>query len=367
MVAFGSSEAFAQGTLPPSGLSVRLTAVGLQEPRPEQSEVRPRACEPRAGLRAAPRTGGAKPTRSRRGRCRCARAQPVCRAPRTVSGEALPCSAPSSRPQRPRGRAAAAPAQQRPARGTPGQRVRPSATQPVPPPLGLPSGAPRPAAQARPIPPRPSRPGGAAGMAADGRRDDEELPVYLARPGSAAAPRPKRGGLFCNVEGAFESKTLDFGALRVGQRRAPPPTGPDPPPGAAPGPGQTAGGLRATSGEERLQDPAPADDRVGPAARRGRAGAGAGTAGAGPGAGSRRAVWGRGWVRPPLGPGAGPGGAAGGAAVAPPPRLPAAPPPPPRRGTVPGARSSARRAGCRRSQRRRLGLLQELFYTFMRE
>ncbi|XP_030085166.1 dihydropyrimidinase-related protein 3 isoform X1 [Serinus canaria] len=98
-------------------------------------------------------------------------------------------------------------------------------------------------------------------MAADGRRDDEELPVYLARPGSAAAPRPKRGGLFCNVEGAFESKTLDFGALRVGQRRAPPPTGPDPPPGAAPGPGQTAGDLRATSGEERLQDPAPAEDR----------------------------------------------------------------------------------------------------------
>ncbi|KAF4791839.1 Dihydropyrimidinase-related protein 3 [Turdus rufiventris] len=102
-------------------------------------------------------------------------------------------------------------------------------------------------------------------MAADGRRDDEELPVYLARPGSAAVPRQKRGGLFCSVEGAFESKTLDFGALRVGQRRAPPPArpgpDPDPPPAAVPGPGPSTDDLRAASGEERLPDAVPADDR----------------------------------------------------------------------------------------------------------
>ncbi|GAB0195799.1 dihydropyrimidinase-related protein 3 [Grus japonensis] len=73
-------------------------------------------------------------------------------------------------------------------------------------------------------------------MAAGGRRGGEELPVYLARPGAAATPRQKRGGLFCSVEGAFESKTLDFGALRVGQRRAPPPARPEPGPGPGPGP-----------------------------------------------------------------------------------------------------------------------------------
>lgn len=150
---------------------------------------------------------------------------------------------------------------------------------------------------ARPILPRPSRPGGAAGMAADGWRDDEELPVYLARPGTAAVPRQKRGGLFCNVEGAFESKTLDFGALRVGQRRAPPPVrpGPDPPPGTVPGPGPATGDVRASSGQEQLQDPAPADDTVGAGG------------GAGPGPGRRGAVSGGGvgprWVRPLSPPG----------------------------------------------------------------
>ncbi|KAJ7404390.1 hypothetical protein WISP_145883 [Willisornis vidua] len=104
-------------------------------------------------------------------------------------------------------------------------------------------------------------------MAADGRREDEELPVYLARPGSGAVPRQKRGGLFCSVEGAFESKTLDFGALRVGQRRAPasprPGPEPDPPPSAAPGPDPAAGDPRAGPGEERLQDAASADQRLG--------------------------------------------------------------------------------------------------------
>uniref|UniRef100_A0A8C2FMW6 Serine/threonine kinase 10 n=1 Tax=Cyprinus carpio TaxID=7962 RepID=A0A8C2FMW6_CYPCA len=48
---------------------------------------------------------------------------------------------------------------------------------------------------------------------------DADLPVYLARPGTAdQVPRQKYGGLFCNVEGAYESKTIDFDALTVGQR-----------------------------------------------------------------------------------------------------------------------------------------------------
>lgn len=54
-----------------------------------------------------------------------------------------------------------------------------------------------------------------------GTRDQtqDDLPVYLARPGTAdQVPRQKHGGLFCSVEDAFESKTLDFDALSVGQR-----------------------------------------------------------------------------------------------------------------------------------------------------
>ncbi|KAG5843319.1 hypothetical protein ANANG_G00149540 [Anguilla anguilla] len=48
---------------------------------------------------------------------------------------------------------------------------------------------------------------------------EDDLPVYLARPGTAdQVPRQKYGGMFCNVEGAYESKTIDFGALTVGQR-----------------------------------------------------------------------------------------------------------------------------------------------------
>lgn len=48
---------------------------------------------------------------------------------------------------------------------------------------------------------------------------EEELPVYLARPGTAdQVPRQKSGGLFCSVEDAFDSKTIDFDALSVGQR-----------------------------------------------------------------------------------------------------------------------------------------------------
>ncbi|KAK9955922.1 hypothetical protein ABG768_015761 [Culter alburnus] len=57
-------------------------------------------------------------------------------------------------------------------------------------------------------------------MAESRRLDrDDDLPVYLARPGTAdQVPRQKYGGLFCNVEGAYESKTIDFDALCVGQR-----------------------------------------------------------------------------------------------------------------------------------------------------
>lgn len=50
-------------------------------------------------------------------------------------------------------------------------------------------------------------------------QSEDDLPVYLARPGTAdQVPRQKYGGLFCSVEDAFASKTLDFDALSVGQR-----------------------------------------------------------------------------------------------------------------------------------------------------
>uniref|UniRef100_A0A8C6YBJ0 Collapsin response mediator protein 1 n=1 Tax=Naja naja TaxID=35670 RepID=A0A8C6YBJ0_NAJNA len=48
---------------------------------------------------------------------------------------------------------------------------------------------------------------------------EEDLPVYLARPGTAAqTPRQKYGGMFAAVEGAFENKTIDFEAYSVGQK-----------------------------------------------------------------------------------------------------------------------------------------------------
>uniref|UniRef100_A0AAY4C9K6 Amidohydrolase-related domain-containing protein n=1 Tax=Denticeps clupeoides TaxID=299321 RepID=A0AAY4C9K6_9TELE len=51
------------------------------------------------------------------------------------------------------------------------------------------------------------------------REKEDDLPVYLARPGTAdQVPRQKYGGMFCSVEGAYESKTIDFDALSVGQR-----------------------------------------------------------------------------------------------------------------------------------------------------
>uniref|UniRef100_H3AFS9 Dihydropyrimidinase like 3 n=1 Tax=Latimeria chalumnae TaxID=7897 RepID=H3AFS9_LATCH len=60
---------------------------------------------------------------------------------------------------------------------------------------------------------------------ATGRRGwdrEEDLPVYLARPGTTdQIPRQKYGGMFCNVEGAFESKTIDFDALSVGRKSMP--------------------------------------------------------------------------------------------------------------------------------------------------
>ncbi|KAK9399231.1 dihydropyrimidinase-related protein 1-like [Crotalus adamanteus] len=60
------------------------------------------------------------------------------------------------------------------------------------------------------------RPGGRSGEEAE-----DELPVYLARPGTAAqTPRQKYGGMFAAVEGAFENKTLDFQAYSVGQKGA---------------------------------------------------------------------------------------------------------------------------------------------------
>uniref|UniRef100_A0A669E5Y2 Dihydropyrimidinase like 3 n=1 Tax=Oreochromis niloticus TaxID=8128 RepID=A0A669E5Y2_ORENI len=50
-------------------------------------------------------------------------------------------------------------------------------------------------------------------------KSGDDLPVYLSRPGTAdQVPRQKHGGLFCSIEDAFESKTIDFDALSVGQR-----------------------------------------------------------------------------------------------------------------------------------------------------
>ena len=57
---------------------------------------------------------------------------------------------------------------------------------------------------------------------ADRRRawnTEDDLPVYLARPGSAAqTPRQKYGGMFAAVEGAYKNKTIDFDAYSVGRR-----------------------------------------------------------------------------------------------------------------------------------------------------
>uniref|UniRef100_A0A8C5LYZ9 Dihydropyrimidinase-related protein 1 n=1 Tax=Leptobrachium leishanense TaxID=445787 RepID=A0A8C5LYZ9_9ANUR len=59
-------------------------------------------------------------------------------------------------------------------------------------------------------------------MAAERKRNwtkDDDLPVYLARPGTTAqTPRVKYGGMFANVEGAYENKTIDFDAYSVGKK-----------------------------------------------------------------------------------------------------------------------------------------------------
>ncbi|XP_058136462.1 dihydropyrimidinase-related protein 3 isoform X1 [Dasypus novemcinctus] len=100
---------------------------------------------------------------------------------------------------------------------------------------------------------------------ASGRRGwdsshDDDLPVYLARPGTTdQVPRQKYGGMFCNVEGAFESKTLDFDALSVGQRGAKTPR-------SSQGSGRSSGSRlgpegdtpRRGQGREECREPAPA-------------------------------------------------------------------------------------------------------------
>nr|XP_020745030.1 dihydropyrimidinase-related protein 3 [Odocoileus virginianus texanus] len=100
---------------------------------------------------------------------------------------------------------------------------------------------------------------------ASGRRGwdsshEDDLPVYLARPGTTdQVPRQKYGGMFCNVEGAFESKTLDFDALSVGQRGAKTPRSSQ---GSVRGSGSRPGAEGDTphrgQGREESREPAPA-------------------------------------------------------------------------------------------------------------
>lgn len=98
---------------------------------------------------------------------------------------------------------------------------------------------------------------------ASGRRGwdsshEDDLPVYLARPGTTdQVPRQKYGGMFCNVEGAFESKTLDFDALSVGQRGAKTPRSSQ---GSGRGAGNrpgVEGDTRRGPGREESREPAP--------------------------------------------------------------------------------------------------------------
>ncbi|KAL4659732.1 dihydropyrimidinase-related protein 3 isoform X1 [Arapaima gigas] len=101
---------------------------------------------------------------------------------------------------------------------------------------------------------------------ADRRRHwdgEDELPVYLARPGTTEpVPRQKFGGMFCSVEGAYESKSIDFEALSVGQRssrgasKARSPQGEQPGSESRPGgpPGDQGIDIGATAGKEILQN-----------------------------------------------------------------------------------------------------------------
>lgn len=48
---------------------------------------------------------------------------------------------------------------------------------------------------------------------------EDELPVYLAGPLAAAGPNQRKSyGMFSSVEGAFESKTIDFNSYAVGRK-----------------------------------------------------------------------------------------------------------------------------------------------------
>lgn len=84
--------------------------------------------------------------------------------------------------------------------------------------------------------------------------------MYLARPGTTdQVPRQKYGGMFCNVEGAFESKTLDFDALSVGQRGAKTPrSSQGSGRGSASRPGAEGDTPRRGQGREESREPAPA-------------------------------------------------------------------------------------------------------------
>nr|XP_021533132.1 dihydropyrimidinase-related protein 3 isoform X2 [Aotus nancymaae] len=100
---------------------------------------------------------------------------------------------------------------------------------------------------------------------ASGRRGwdsshEDDLPVYLARPGTTdQVPRQKYGGMFCNVEGAFESKTLDFDALSVGQRGAKTPrSGQGSDRGSGSRPGIEGDTPRRGQGQEESREPSPA-------------------------------------------------------------------------------------------------------------
>lgn len=71
----------------------------------------------------------------------------------------------------------------------------------------------------------------------------EEVPTYFSKLGSESPkPRQKYGGMFCNVEGAFENKTINFEALSVGKKN-----GSRKMDGGSPGPGSN--GLSESSSQ----------------------------------------------------------------------------------------------------------------------
>lgn len=76
---------------------------------------------------------------------------------------------------------------------------------------------------------------------------EDDLPVYLARPGTTdQVPRQLHGGFFCNVEGAYERKTIDFDALSVGQRGSRTPRTPKTPHTSPEAKPTNAGGCQTT-------------------------------------------------------------------------------------------------------------------------